>query len=185
VVHANVVPATAFGFVMLMVVVAPLQMVCATGVTAASGIGLTVTSTVMAVPGHAFADGTMVYLTMAKVLVVLVSVWAILFPVPLLKPPAVPLNGVAVHAKVVPATLFGLLMLIEVVAPLQMVWLAGVASTFGIGFTVTSTVMGIPGHPLADGVMVYLTTAGILVAFDRVCPMSAPAPLENPVGVPL
>ena len=36
----------------------------------------------------------------------------------------------------------------------QMVCKAGVASTFGVGLTVTTTLIGNPGHPFADGVIV-------------------------------
>ena len=36
----------------------------------------------------------------------------------------------------------------------QMVCEAGVAITFGAGLTVTTTVMGNPRHPFADGVIV-------------------------------
>jgi hypothetical protein len=42
-----------------------------------------------------------------------------------------------------------------VVSPLQIIWLEGVAMTFGIGLTVTVTVIGDPVQPLSDvGVMV-------------------------------
>ena len=43
----------------------------------------------------------------------------------------------------------------DVVLPEQIVWVLGVAVTFGTGFTVTVTVIGVPGHPPAEGVMVY------------------------------
>ena len=42
----------------------------------------------------------------------------------------------------------------DVVAPLQIVADAGVAVAIGNGFTVTTTVIGVPAHPLAVGVTV-------------------------------
>jgi hypothetical protein len=179
------VPVTPFGLLMLIVVTDPLQMVWLAGVASTSGIGLMVISTVIGIPGQALAEGVIVYLTTAGVLVTLVRFCDMDTPLPLVKPEAVPDNWITVHAKVVPATLFGLVMLMVVVAPLQIVWLAGVARTFGIGFTVTSTVIGIPGQLFAEGVIVYLTTAGVLVAFDNVWVIPVPEPFEKPVGVPL
>ena len=57
-----------------------------------------------------------------------------------------------VHANVVPAT--GLLSDTEEAVAEHIVWLAGVAVANGVGFTVTTTVMGVPAHPLAVGVTV-------------------------------
>lgn len=151
----------------------------------ASGIGLTVTSTVIDVPLQPLAEGVIVYLTMTGVFELLVSICEILVPLPLENPEAEPLWIEAIHEKIVPATLLGLLMLMLVVAPLQMDWEVGFAAAFGIGFTVTSTLMGIPGQPFADGVIVYLTTAGVLVLFDKICEILVPVPPENPVTAPL
>ena len=58
----------------------------------------------------------------------------------------------AVHIKVVPAT--ELLSDTEEAVAEHIVWLAGVAVATGVGFTVTTTVMGVPAHPLAVGVTV-------------------------------
>ena len=66
---------------------------------------------------------------------VLVKVWAIVEPLPAEAP--VTLLVVTVQLKLVPATLFGLLIAMLVVSPLQIVWL--MAATVGIGFTVTIT----------------------------------------------
>ena len=52
----------------------------------------------------------------------------------------------------VPATL--LVSAIEVVAPEQIVCDPGVGVTLGTGLTVMVTVMGAPGHPLDEGVIV-------------------------------
>ena len=57
-----------------------------------------------------------------------------------------------VHEKVVPLTL--LLKAIDDAVPEQIVWDEGVATTLGVGLTVTTTVIGVPLHPLAVGVIV-------------------------------
>jgi hypothetical protein len=57
-----------------------------------------------------------------------------------------------VHAKVVPATV--LLSATEVAVPEHIVWAPGVAVATGMGFTVITTVIGVPAHPLAVGVIV-------------------------------
>ena len=56
------------------------------------------------------------------------------------------------QVNVVPAT--SELRAMEVLSPLQIVWLEGVAMALGIGFTVTITVMGDPMQPFSEGVMV-------------------------------
>jgi len=53
--------------------------------------------------------------------------------------------------------------------------------------TVTSTVNGAPGHPLAVGVTVYLTTPDVVPVLVSVCAIEEPqaeAQLLNPVIVP-
>lgn len=50
--------------------------------------------------------------------------------------------------------------------PEQAVWDA-IASTFGVGFTVTANVESGPGHPFALGVMVYVNVIGELVVFTQ------------------
>ena len=53
--------------------------------------------------------------------------------------------------------------------------------------TVTSTVNGAPGHPLAVGVTVYLTTPDVVPVFVSVCAIDDPQAEEqllNPVIVP-
>lgn len=61
-------------------------------------------------------------------------------------------------------------------APEQMLWLVTDALTEGMGFTVTSNVAGVPVQPLAEGVMVKVTTTGALVVLVRV-PLINPDPL--------
>ena len=57
-----------------------------------------------------------------------------------------------VQTNVVPTVV--LLSAILVVPAEQIVWEGGVAVTTGVGFTVTTTLMGVPEHPLAVGVTV-------------------------------
>ena len=74
---------------------------------------------------------------------------------------------------------------IPVAEPEQIVCEAGVAITFGAGFTVMSTVMAVPLQVPNVGVMVYRITAGELVLLVNVWVIVLPLPLEKPVAVPL
>ena len=78
-------------------------------------------------------------------------------------PPVAPDTFVCttVHEKVVPATL--LVSAIDVAVPEQIVCDEGVAVAAGIGFTVTVTVIGVPTHPLAVGVIVYVAVPALVV----------------------
>jgi hypothetical protein len=74
----------------------PEQIVCEDGVAVATGMGLTVISTVIVEPLHPLALGVTVYLTTPAVVPVLVNVCAIEFPqdeVQLLMPFIVPFVG--------------------------------------------------------------------------------------------
>ena len=86
-----------------MPVVWPLQMVSEEGVAVATGIGLTVTVTLIGVPAQPFAVGVTVYTAVPGEVVVAVSVCAMEFP----DPADAPLTFVCVtvQVKVVPATL--------------------------------------------------------------------------------
>jgi hypothetical protein len=79
--------------------------------------GNTVTTTLIGVPAHPLAVGVTLYVTVANVLVVFMSVWAIVDPVPFEKPVAVPLVRAAVQENVAVPML--LARAIFVVAPLQ------------------------------------------------------------------
>lgn len=59
---------------------------------------------------------------------------------------------VTVQLYVVPVTVP--LSAMDVALPEQMVCVAGVAVTVGTGLTVTVTVIGVPGQPPAEGVIV-------------------------------
>jgi len=56
-----------------------------------------------------------------------------------------------------------------------------------VGFTVTSTVNGVPAHPFTDGVTEYLTTPTVVVVLVNVCAIGPKTPVvwfENPVTLP-
>ena len=66
-------------------------------------------------------------------------------------------------------------------APLHTTWLA-TGFTVGIGLTTTVAVIGVPGQPLAVGVMVKVTVIGVLVGFVKVPLIGVPEPL---IGIPV
>ena len=63
-----------------------------------------------------------------------------------------------------------------IVAPEQIVCDDGVATAFGVGFTSTVAVTGVPEHPLAVGVIVNVTVIGAVVVLISV-PLIVPVPL--------
>ena len=66
-------------------------------------------------------------------------------------------------------------------APEQIVCDDGVATAFGLGFTSTVAVMGVPAHPLIVGVMVKATVKGAVPVFVK-----APLMLPDPeAGIPV
>ena len=66
--------------------------------------------------------------------------------------------------------------MVVMLLPEQIVWLEGVATAFGVGFTSTVAVIGAPEHPLNVGVIVKVTVIGVLVAFVS-APLISPVPL--------
>jgi len=100
--------------------------------------------------------------TVTGALVVLVSVPEIL-PDPLAAIPVALAVLSLVQAYVVPITAPD--RAIVVIAPEQIVWLAGVATAFGVGLTNTVAVIAAPGQLLAVGVIVNVTVTGALVVF--------------------
>jgi hypothetical protein len=81
---------------------------------------------------------------------VAVKVWAIELPLPF-EAPETP-DWATVHEYVVPVTVPVNEMLVAL--PEQIVCEEGEAETVGVGLTVITTSMGVPMHPLAEGVMV-------------------------------
>ena len=135
-----------------MLVAVPLQIVWEAGVATTFGNGFTVMITLIGVPLHPPAEGVMVYVAVPLTLPVVVRVWAMLVPNPAVAPLTPACDTVQLYAGL-PTPLL-VLKAIEVVAPLQIVWEDGVATTSGLGFTVMITVTGTPGQLAAEGVIV-------------------------------
>ena len=71
---------------------------------------------------------------------------------------------VTVQLYVAPVTPLPVLNAMAVVWPLQIVCDPGAAITSGLGFTVTTTLIGVPAHPAPlTGVIVYVAVPGELV----------------------
>lgn len=137
--------------------------------------GYTSTVAVVVEPGHPFAVVVMVNVTITDALVVLVSVPFIGVPEPLAAIPMTVAVLSLVQEKVVPAT--PLINTMGVIADaLQMDWLDGVATAFGVGLTSTVAVIAAPGQLLAVGVIVNVTVNGALVVLVNE-PLMLPAPL--------
>jgi hypothetical protein len=113
------------------------------------GVGLTVTTTFIGIPGHPLAVGVTIYITVPDVASELVSVCEIVDPFDADAPVIVPVIVPTVQLNVAPETL--LLNGMFVVAPLQIVVMPP-AVALGAGFTVTTMFTGVPGHELAVGV---------------------------------
>ena len=80
-----------------------------------------------------------------------------------------------VQLNTVPTTLPDNTM-VTMATPEQTVCDDGIATAFGIGFTITVAVIGVPGQPLAVGVIVNVTVTAALVVLVSV-PEIFPAPL--------
>jgi len=64
--------------------------------------------------------------------------------------------------------------IVVIADPEQIAWDEGVAMAFGVGLTSTVAVIGVPGHPLAVGVIVKVTVIGanvVLVRFPLIFPL--------------
>ena len=118
------------------------HMVWAAGVATASGVGFTRTVARIGAPGQPLAVGVMVKVTVTGAKVVLVSVPLIL-PVPLAAMPVTAALLSLVQLYVVPATLPVRTIVVIGLAE-HMVCETGVAVASGVGFTVTTTVIGRP-----------------------------------------
>ena len=111
--------------------------------------------------------------------VVVVNVWAIVAPKPSVAP--LTLLWTTVHEYVGLATPLVVVNAMLVVAPLQIVCDAGVATTSGRGFTVTITVTGVPLQPDAAGVIVYVAVPGTDPVAVNVSAIVVPLPTKVPV----
>jgi hypothetical protein len=167
-VQLNVVPATSLGVAsMLIVAVCPLQIITFDAV--AEGNGFTVATKSIGNPLQPLKLGVILYDTVPELLLVFTGA-SLIGPEPAaLKEPAIMFAlAVAVHVNVVPG--------IDPVgtklsaSPLQICCEydgAELVNT-GTGFTVAVTLYDGPGHPLAEGVIVYTTV-----------PLPAPLALTN------
>ena len=66
----------------------------------------------------------------------------------------------------------------------QIVSKVGVALATGVGFTVITTVNGVPGQPFADGVTVYVTVWFVIAVDVNACAIVEPLPALAPVIEP-
>jgi hypothetical protein len=164
----------------------PEQIVCAAGVATAFGVGFTSTVAVIGVPVHPLADGVIVKVTVTGALVVLVSV-PVMLPVPLAAMPVTAVVLSRVQLYVVPVTLP--VSTIPVIAfAEQIVCAAGVATAFGVGFTVIVNVRGVPVHSVPPfrklGVTVIVAVTGAFVVLVAVNEAMLPLPLApSPIEV--
>ena len=122
----------------------------------------------------------MVKVTVTGALVVLVNEPLIL-PVPLAAMPVTATVLSLVQLKTVPATL-PLNTIVVMAEPEHIVCAAGVATALGIGLTTTVAIIGVPGQPLAVGVIVNVTVIGALVVLVNVPLIGLPEPL---IGIPV
>jgi hypothetical protein len=170
-VQLNVAPLTV-ALKSIWVIVVPEQIVCDDGVvTAAPGVGFTITVVVIGVPLQPFAVGVILNVTVTGAVEVLIKVPLIL-PDPLAVIPVTEAVLFLVQLKVVP-----LMLLVSVtgviVTPEQMVCVNGVAVATGTGFTRTVALLV---QVLELRVMVNVTYSGAVFVFVR-APLILPDPL--------
>jgi hypothetical protein len=127
----------------------PEHIVCDDGVAVTTGIGFTVITAVFELPTHELAVGVMLYVAVPAELPVAERDCAIVAPVDA-KAPETP-DWTTVQEKVVPVIL--LVRAIDEAAPEQIVCVAGVTVATGTGVTIIGTVMVVPLHELAVGVI--------------------------------
>ena len=99
------------------------------------------------------------------------------------KPDVAPLTLLCttVQLYVAPTTPFVVLNAMFVLAPLQIVSAFGAATTSGNGLTVTITVIGVPLHVPAVGVIVYVAVPAVEPVAVNVSLIEAPEPTNTPV----
>ena len=165
------------------VIAEPEQIVCEAGAADEFGVGFTSTVAVTGAPGQPLAVGVMVNVTVIGALVVLVNV-PLMFPLPLAAMPVTVTVLSLVQLNVVPATL-PLSTIVVIGIAEHTVCDAGVATAFGIGFTVIINVCGAPGQLLAVGVTVIVPAIGAVPALVAVkVGNELPEPLApNPMAV--
>ena len=173
-VQLNTVPAT-LPVITIVVIATLLHTVCEDGLATAFGVGLTSTVAVIGVPLQPLAVGVIVKVTVIGVLVKLVSVPLIL-PAPLAAIPVTVATLSRVQLYTTPATALPLSTIVVIATPEHLVCDDGVAVAVGVGLTSIVAVIGVPGQPLAVGVIVKVTVTGFVVVLTGV-PLILPAPL--------
>ena len=108
-----------------------------------TGVGLTSTVAVVVGPTQLLAVGVIVNVTVIGLTVVLVSVPLIGVPPPFAAIPVTVATLSLIQVKVVPTVLL-VNTILDIAEPLQIVCDAGVAIAFGVGFTSTVAVIGVP-----------------------------------------
>ena len=114
------------------------------------GVGLTITVAVIGVPEHPLAAGVIMKVTVCAVLVVLVRV-PLMSPLPLAGIPVTLLVLSRVQMNNVPETL-PVNAIVEI-GPEQTVCVTGLATTFGVGLTVSVKLIGVDGQPPGKNVL--------------------------------
>ncbi len=138
-----------------------------------TGLGFTMTVAVTGVAAQPADDAVKVKVTVTGAAVLLVNV-PLTFPAPEAGIPVAERVLSRVQLYTEPATPPPGTMVVTG-APEHTVCVAGVAVSWGAGFTMTVAVTGVPVHPLAEGVMVKVTVTG-----ESVVLVSAPAMLPDP-----
>ena len=149
-VQLYVAPATPLLVLNAIPVVAPLQIVCDAGVATTSGLGSTVTITVIGEPAQLAAEGVIVYVAVPAIEPVVVNVSDIVEPLPTSTPLTPTSTRVQLYVGLATPLVVVNAMLVD--TPLQIVCAAGVATTFGRGSTVIVTGIDTPAQPDALGV---------------------------------
>jgi hypothetical protein len=133
------------------VTVKPVALQTVLVINVIAGVGLTVTTILVGLPGHELAVGVTIYVTVPAVVPPFVSVCAMVGPLEPDAPVTPPVIAPIVQLKVAPPTLLVKDILVD--APLQIV-VGLTVDTSGVGFTVTTMLVGLPGHELAVGVTI-------------------------------
>ena len=131
-----------FPVIVILTIEEPEHMVCDAGVGTAVGVGFTSTVAVIGLPEQPLAVGVIVKVTVTGALVVLVSV-PLMLPLPFAAIPVTLALLSLTQLNTVPATL-PLNTIVVIALAEQIVWLDGVATAFGVGFTSTVAVIGAP-----------------------------------------
>ena len=136
--------------------------------------GCKLITAVVGAPVHPVAVGVIVKVTVTMPVVVFVNV-PLMFPLPEAAIPVAITVLSRTQLNVVPAT-FPESVMIEIGIFEQTVWVALVATAFGVGLTTTEVVIDAPVQPFAVGVTVKVTVTDAFVVFVSV-PLILPLPL--------